>query len=130
MRRYKSADKPSIFDVRSLCPVGSSDAEVAELLADFFNRISSEFSALEPADIPVTFDRHLPLLQPWDVAARIKKFKKPKSQIPGDIPPDLVTKFSDQLAVPLTYIYNQVLNTLEWPELWKSETVTIIPKNN
>ena len=60
----------------------------------------------------------------------VKNFKKPKSQVPGDIPPDLVTKFCDQLAVPLTFIYNQVLNTLEWPALWKAETVTVIPKNN
>ena len=63
------------------------------------------------------------------VAARLKKFRKPKSQVPGDIFPDLVSKFADILAVPLTYIFNFSLSSLSWPKLWKSETVSIIPKN-
>ena len=49
----------------------------------------------------------------------------------GDINPSLVTQFADLLAEPICYIFNQALHTLEWPKLlWKSETVSIIPKNN
>ena len=42
VRNYKSSDKPPVFNVRSLCP-GKCDADVAELLAEYFNRISAEF---------------------------------------------------------------------------------------
>ena len=68
-------------------------------------------------------------LLPHEVAARLRTFKKPKSQVKGDITPSLVTTYADLLAIPLTFIYNQALSTLDWPLLWKSETVTAIPKN-
>ena len=41
-----------------------------------------------------------------------------------------MTECRDILAQPLTFIFNQALSTLDWPELWKHETVTVIPKNN
>ena len=34
------------------------------------------------------------------------------------------------LAIPLHYIFNQVYNSLEWPDLWKLETVSVIPKTS
>ena len=48
--------------------------------------------------------------------------------VDGDLYPDLVTKFSDILAIPLTKIYNHVILLREWPSQWKVETVTVIPK--
>ena len=66
----------------------------------------------------------------YEVAARLKSCKKPKSQVNGDINPQLVAKFYDVLAIPLTYIYNKILNSLAWPDIWKFETVTVIPKNS
>ena len=99
-----------------LCP-GDSNQAVADKLADYFNRIGREFEPLEPADIPATHDRVLPLLQPWDVAARIKKFRKPKSMVDGDIFPKLMTLFADQLALPLTDIYNESTVSAVWPRV-------------
>ena len=46
----------------------------------------------------------------------------------GDIYPDLVTKYCDILAIPLTHIFNAVLRVGEWPRCWRTETVVIIPK--
>ena len=127
VQKYKSSDKPAVFDVRSLCP-GNTDGEVAEKLADFFNQISREFSPLEPDDVPNTFTKALPVLEVWQVAGHLKHFKKPKSMVRGDIFPQLVTLFADQLAVPLTDIYNTITDTFIWPKVWKHEFVTVIPK--
>ena len=63
-----------------------------------------------------------------EISTRLKTFKKPKSQVVGDIHPELVTKFHDMLAVPLAYVFNLSLATRAWPDLWKAETVSIIPK--
>jgi hypothetical protein len=79
-------------------------------------------------DIPVTRDRVLDLLQPYQVAARLKNFKKPSSMVPTDIFPALVTKFCDFLALPLTDVYNSIISTGVWPVAWKNEFVTDIPK--
>ena len=54
----------------------------------------------------------------------------PKSSVPGDIFPQLVGVYSDLLAVPLGIIYNLVNTNYVWPEIWKLETVSIIPKGS
>ena len=75
-------EKPKEFDVRTLMP-GEDDRAVAEALASHFNAISSEFCPLEPADIPASYAKRLPFLQPYEVAGRIRAFKKPKSMVQG-----------------------------------------------
>ena len=127
VKAYQSVERPKKFDPRSLFP-GQSDAQVAEGLADYFNRISQEFEPLEPRDIPRTYDRPLPRLVPFQVAGRIRAFKKPKSMVSGDIFPALVHRYSDLLAVPLTEIYNEISSSSVWPLQWKREFVTVIPK--
>ena len=107
IKAFKSKDRPKAFDVRTLFP-GKSDGEIADELAGFFNRISHEFEPLEPCDVPRTFDTGLPALEPFQVAGRIRAFKKPKSMVNGDIFPALVHKFATLLAVPLTSIYNTI----------------------
>ena len=62
---------------------GSSDSKVAEELAAYFNAVSSEFDPLEPDQIPTTHDVTLPVLEVWQVAGRLKHFKKPKSMVDG-----------------------------------------------
>ena len=57
---YRSKERPVPFDVTTLFP-GKSEAEMAEELAEHFNSISSEFSPLEAADIPVTRGRRFPM---------------------------------------------------------------------
>ena len=82
VKAFKSKDRLQQFDVRSLFP-GKNGKDVAESLAAFFNRISSEFDPLEPSDIPRTHDRAIPPLAPYQVAGRIRVFNKPKSMVRG-----------------------------------------------
>ena len=128
VKAFNTPEKPQTFDVRSLRP-GASDQEVAEELADYFNRISSEFDPLTEEQIPTTGDRILPTLALHEVAARIRRFRKPKSMVSGDVFPDLLTTFSDFFAVPLTSIFNEIATSHEWPLGWKTEYVTVIPKS-
>ena len=126
-KNYMSKQRPVPFDVMNLFP-GRSEQDVAELLAVHFNSISNEFEPLERGDVPVTFDNTLPVLLVPDVATRLRRFKKPKSMVRGDLFPCLVTKYADLLAVPLTDIYNEITRSKTWPKIWKKESVTIIPK--
>ena len=122
-----SREKPKPFEPGSLFP-GKTDQEVAEVLAAHFNSVSSEFSPLEPCDLPETFNEELPRLEVWQVAIRVKRFRKPKSMVACDLFPSMVTKYADFLAVPLTAIYNEITVTGVWPYSWKREAVTVIPK--
>ena len=50
--------------------------------------------------------------------------------VEGDLFPQLVDKYANILAVPLTKIFNLVLWSYHWPTQWKVETVTVIPKGS
>ena len=127
IKSHRNKEKTQIFDIRTLTP-GITDKECAEKLADHFNAISSEFSPLEPHQIPTTFSEEVPTLERFQVAGRLKAFRKPKSMVRGDLFPKLVTKYSDFLAILLTSVYNEVVRTGIWPLEWKREYVTAIPK--
>ena len=90
-KNYMSKQRPPAFDPMDLFP-GRTEQEIAELLADHFNAISMEFAPLDPCkDIPKTYSKKLPTLLTHEVATRLKKFRKPKSNVRGDIFPCLVT---------------------------------------
>ena len=127
VKSFQAKERPKDFDPLELFP-GKSPKEAAEALAAYFNRISAEFQPLEPADIPRTHHRTLPVLEPYQVEGRIHAFKKPKSMVRGDIFPALMDKYATLLAIPLTNIYNQITRSHVWPEVWKQEFVTVIPK--
>ena len=68
VKAFRAKERPKAFDVRELFP-GKNDADVVTELAGFFNRISCEFSPLEPSEIPCTHDRELLVLRPFQVAS-------------------------------------------------------------
>ena len=76
VKHYRSRERPKPFDVKTLFP-GRSSREVAEELAEHFNKISAEFQPLETHQIPVTRPRRLPVFLPHEVAGRMRAFKKP-----------------------------------------------------
>ena len=127
VRSFGTAERPKLFNVKDLLE-DRTDEEAAKILAGYFNRISDKFDPLRPGEIPCTRDKDLPVLHEYEVAARIRRFKKPRSMVPGDIFPKLVTQFADFLAIPLTDIYNCITESKKWPRCWKVEFVTIIPK--
>ena len=78
---------------------GLTDVEIGEKVATYFNRISQEYEPL--GDFHITARRReVEKLELWKVSAILKSFKKPKSQVKGDILPRLVTAYSDILGHP------------------------------
>ena len=119
-------EAPKRFDIRTMYP-GWSDRDIAEDLADYFNRISLEMDPLGELD-ENTRQAECKPPELYEIAAKLKTFKKPNSRVYGDIHPKLVTPLADILAIPLHYIYSQVYQQLSWPQIWQTETVNIIPK--
>ena len=76
----------------------------------------------------LTFERNMPVLKPYRVAERIRRIKKPRTRIEGDIFPSLMKEYADVIAIPLTEMYNTITETLTWASCWKVEIVTVIPK--
>ena len=81
------------------------------------------------SSLPNTFSAPLPYITQRGISARLRSFKKPRSMVPGDIFPQLVSNYAPYLAEPLEKIYRGVVDTFHWPQVWRSEYVTIIPKS-
>ena len=97
-------------------------------LAAYFNQISNQYEPLKEEDVPITFERTLPVLTTAQVTDRMRKSKKPTSTVPGDIPSLLYSRFPEKLAIPVTHIFNLITSTKQWPSPWKTEYITVIPK--
>ena len=127
VKSYGSKEKPPIFDVKDLYP-GEQELPIAEKLADHFNSISNEFDGLREGVVPPAEPNPIQMLQLDDVVKRLTSFKKPKSMVKGDIFPAVVNRAAPYLASPLLHIYNTITLTQSWPDSWKVEYVTPIPK--
>ena len=114
------------WNIRNLFP-GKSDAEVAGEAARYFNAISKEFAPVgDPPPTDVADQLNPPTEQ--QIATKIRKMKKPKGRVRGDIDRRLLGKYANWLAIPLAAIYSQVYQRNSWPQQWKTETVSLIPK--
>ena len=127
-RAVKSLGTPSApvkWDVKTMFP-GEDENAIAKKVVKYFAAVSKEFTPLTPST--TNEGTNFRKLAEHEVAVRIKKAKKPRSGLPGDIFPELLTKYAEDLSVPLTIIYNKVLKTADWPAQWKNEHITVIPK--
>lgn len=114
------------WTIGSMFP-GKSDAEIADTVAEYFNRISREYTPLRTDDCESGIaTQDCPAVH--EVAARLKKIRKPRSRVSGDIFPSLVSELADPLAIPIQTIFRKAYQEGRWPRIWRSETVTVIPK--
>ena len=128
VKAYSSREKPPDFDPCDLFP-GDSQGEVAEKLAEHYNKISAEFDGIQPHQIPTARSQPLPVLTTADVKEKLVEAKK-KSMVDGDLIPQLVNRSADYIACPLASIYNAITQQERWPVQWKVESVTPIPKKS
>ena len=63
-----------------------------------------------------------------EVWEKIRKQKKTKSTFPIDLPDSLRKEFALELTKPLVNIYNCCLSQGIFPNIWKEELVTPVPK--
>ena len=106
---------------------GMNDFDISNFVADYFNKITENFTPLTAADCN-EFDEDDCINLSEEV--RLSTCKKPKSMVKCDMFLDLISKYAKIWAKPLTIIFNQCFKTGQWPNLWKKETLVVIPKNN
>ena len=101
-----------------------------EKIAQHFAQISQNYPPLDidslPEDIRKKFTDpiklpDIPIITPLQVYEKMKKSKKSKSTVPGDLPKSLIQEFSPELAEPLATIFQNIVKSSEWPSSWKTE---------
>ena len=112
--------------------------ESVERIADHFAAISNEYTPINMENFPPKIRETLsnpdmnliPQLEEYQVYKKISQAKKPNSIVPGDIPKKVIKEFSCELSVPVTRIFNSILQSLEYPRQWVIEYQVPIPKIN
>ena len=75
---------------------------------------------INPADLPVISD--------YEVYENIRRSKKPRSSVPGDLPRRIVQEFGPELATPAGKIFRNIVKTGHWPKQWRLEYGTPLQK--
>ena len=97
-----------------------SPKQSVESLADYFPNISQQFTALDVNNPPVRVRAKLdspvnscdiPRIETFQVWEIMKKGRKTKSTVPGELPARLRHEFGPELAEPAAILFNQILTT-------------------
>ena len=109
-----------------------SDQEQAEIIAEKFAAIPNEYQELKAEDIeiPAYTSDDIPEVEPVRVWQLLAKLKTNKATAPGDFPVKLSKLFAAYLAEPLCDIINTSIRRGEYPNLYKFEISTPVPKNH
>ena len=111
--------------------------ESIEKIAQHFANISQEFPPLDynllPAEVQAKLDKpagvwQLPDIPDHDVYQKIRKSKKPRSSVPGDLPRRIIQEFGPELATPAGKIFRNIVKTGHWPKPWRIEYGTPLKK--
>ena len=112
------------WDVRDLFE-DEDESDMARTILDYFGHIGDGFPPIQGNEGP---GPGLPPLEVQEVTDILKKAKVPESMVPGDMVPRLFRECIPGLAYPVTTIFNMILDKGVWPNNWKKEYLTIIPK--
>ena len=106
------------------------DQEQAEIIANKFSSIQNEYEPIKTGDIDVPpFSKDdIPQFQPSQVCLLLSQIKTNKATVPGDFPARLMKQFAAYLADPFTDIVNTSIRRGEYPQIYKFEVCTPVPK--
>ena len=109
-----------------------SDQIQSEIIADKFSAIPNQYDALEKDDIsiPQFSAEDVPQFDAARVWLLLSKINTNKATVPGDFPPKLIKIFAAYLAEPLTDVINTSIRRGEYPDIYKFEISTPVPKNH
>ena len=118
-------EKVNVEEIRNL-----PSNQQAELIADKFASVSQEYEALKREDIviPPFNESDIPIISTDQVVEALKNMDVSKSSVKGDIPSKVLKHFADQIAVPMTEVINTSIKQGCWPDIFKLEIVTPVPK--
>ena len=107
-----------------------SDQQQAESIADKFASIPNGYQPLKTEDVNVPhFEAdEIPHFHPSQVWFALSRLDTNKATVQGDVPARIVKQFAAYLAEPLSDIFNTGLKRGEYPDIYKFEVCTPVPK--
>ena len=117
---------------------GLGEEDQRNQILKYFSKVSQEFLPLQRLQLPENIQNemnkhikrdHLPFIDNFTMWQALRVMKKTNSEVPDELPASLRTEFLQWLSEPASDILNSIITTQKWPEQWKNEFGTPIPKN-
>ena len=125
------------FQLQSHMEDNLTEDDSVEKISVHFSQIRQEFPPLNvdllPDDVKAKLkspsnQNEMPQLSDYQVYEQLRKSKKPRSNVPGDLPRRLVKEFAPEIAAPAGRIFRNIMNTGHWPKQWRLEYGTPLQK--
>ena len=118
-------EEPNVQELRHL-----PDQEQADKIAEEFAKIQNSYEPLKKEDIviPLFDDKDVPKFSPAQVWLALRKLNTHKATVSGDLPAKIIKEFAAYFAEPLSDILNTSVGRGEYPEIYKFEVSTPVPK--
>ena len=128
-KRIGACDQMNAEDIIVDCLDGLTNKQGAQKIAEHFAAVSNQYSPIDYQQLPCYLPAQAaPQLTKLEVYERLRKQKKTKTTLPIDLPYKLKKEFSPELSTPLANIMNECLSQQLFPNIWKNEWVTPVPK--
>ena len=137
--RPGDCENDGVFNVVSHQTENLNLEQSTHRILQYFSNISQQYEALDISKLPVEVQnklseeinpRDIPRIEPFQVFEKMRKCKKTKSAVPGEMPSRLRQEFNVELAEPASIIFNNIAQSATWPQSWKEEFGTILKKCN
>ena len=125
-----SADQCKEFEVNVEVLDHLKKEEQAEIIADEMSKVRNEYEPLNSDSIiiPEFTEKDIPVVSVLTVESMLQCLKTNKSITRNDIPPKILKRFAPFISVPLTNLINSAIKEGIWPDIFKEEIVTPVPK--
>ena len=110
---------------------GMSEGEQAEAIANHYASISSLYKPIQTEKFQQFLENKKcspPKVTPSKIEKIIRSMNKKSAAVPGDLPMKIISNFPDLLSKPLAHLINECLVQGVYPNIWKTEYVTPVPK--
>ena len=128
-KQIGAIDKTGNNEIKIECIEGLNPQEQVQAVADSMAEVSNQYSPVDLSKLPSYLPaEEAPQLEVYKVFQQIQKQKKTLSTLEIDIPANLRKEAAVFLAEPLTDIFNSCLRNGVYPNTWKFEWCTPVPK--
>ena len=104
--------------------------EQANILADHFSEIPKKYDQISKEDIKIApiEEKDIPQFEPVQVWMLLSQLTTNQSTVKGDLPAKIFKEFAAHIAEPLAHVINTSLIQGEYPQIYKFEVCTPVPK--
>ena len=106
-----------------------TDDQMANKIAQGMDDLTKDYKLINSETLRSIFSPFRPERVVFsEVVHAIKTMKLPRSLHKNDPPGQVIKRYAELFATPLTVIFNRCLREARWPRKWKTELTFMIPK--